>query len=269
MDGVRFSADADFAGSGISYGLARGLQVWAGPDNLTGEGMGIGTVAIRTKDGTFFSQSAAGNSENSSHFTRTFAVDTKMSWGICGTASPLLTRLAEHAIGLYMQHPHLQRYFMAIVPPLRKITGINPVFEKISPCAEVAFTYTIERIAVDVAVRITAGTDLVGTLCILNELSADAFSAGWVDGRTDLPPGWQALPDEMHLPSLYDPVHEIRFSIADIAGIQPAAMQLFWGREKAEDLCWAGFCIELRLCKGSPIPSEIRYRIVLTEGIQQ
>jgi hypothetical protein len=47
MNEIRIIPNNMYQGEGISKGLARGLLVYYGDQNLTGEGMGIGSVAIR------------------------------------------------------------------------------------------------------------------------------------------------------------------------------------------------------------------------------
>ena len=54
MDKLRIVPAADYAGEGISKGLARGLRIWYGDCNLTGGSMVIGSVALRHEECTFF-----------------------------------------------------------------------------------------------------------------------------------------------------------------------------------------------------------------------
>ena len=57
MDAIRIVPGGNYEGTGRSRGLARGLLVFFGDLNLTGEGMGIGGVAVRDRTCTYFSRS--------------------------------------------------------------------------------------------------------------------------------------------------------------------------------------------------------------------
>lgn len=265
MTGVSIVPD-QYRGDGISEGLARGLLVWSGGENLTGEGMGIGSVAIRCPGFTCFSRTCTDRPGGEGVITRTFLVDTRMSWSILGTVSPWLTRSIESGVGAYMRFPGLQRILMAPVMPLRSLLSVHPVFESIPPSAEVTFTYRITGTAVDISARVRPLADPLGTVCLLNELSADCFPAGWNGGIVPPPPGWEELNGERDAAALYDPVHDIRFSIAAVSTSPPLQPRVFWGREKGKDLCWAGFAIEVGSLDGVAVPDEVRYRIEFTVG---
>lgn len=266
MNGISIVPDREYRGDGISEGLARGLLVWSGTENLTGEGMGIGSVAIRCPRYTCFSRTCMDKPSAEGVITRTFLVDTRMSWSILGTVSPWLTRSIESGIGAYMRLPRLQRLLMAPVLPLRSLLRIHPVFESIPPCAEVTFTYRITGTAVDISARVSLLDGPVGTVCLLNELSADCFMAGWNKGMVPPPPGWEELNGERDTVSLYDPVHDIQFSIAAVSTSSPLQLRVFWGREQGEDLCWAGFVIEVGGPDEVAVPDEVHYRIEFTVG---
>ena len=193
MTGIRIVPGGHFRGEGISEGLARGLLVFYSTTNLTGEGMGIGSVAVREDRSTYFSRSADDVSGGGPLFTRTFLIDTKMSWSIGGKISPLLTGWIEYAIGKYMRFPRIQRILMMPVIPLRKMLGIHPVFEEVPLRAKVRLTYNVDGSGVDIIVHYEPVTDTPGILCILHELSAGCFTAGWEGGTVCPPPlGWES-----------------------------------------------------------------------------
>ena len=104
MNKIRIIPDRSYIGEGISRGLARGLLVYYADQNLTGEGMGIGSIAFRNPDCTYFSRSWTDSSE-AGVYKRTFTLDTRMRWSIHGRPSDLLTRLIEYGISAYMQLP--------------------------------------------------------------------------------------------------------------------------------------------------------------------
>ena len=81
------------------------------------------------------------------------------------------------------------------------------------------------------------------SICILNELAADAFTHGFSSGKQAPPPtGWlECGPGN----EFYDPVRGLRFRISCLDEEQPMPGKVFWGREYTKELRWAGFVIEL------------------------
>jgi hypothetical protein len=266
MDTIRIVPGAGYSGEGISQGLARGLLVYYGDQNITGEGMGIGSIALRDQECTYFSRSWT-DTKVDGVLIRTFTLDTRMRWSIRGKPSSVLTRWIESGISAYMQLPHLQGLLMLPVLPLRTLIGIHPLFETIPSRGKISFTYRVAANHVEVHVEIH---ELVGpqhTLYLLNELSAAWFTAGWEEKQlSPPPPGWEKV-SLAHLPvSLVDPVHGIRFSLDKPSVNLPVPLTIFRGREHTGDLCWAGFCIELGpldTLKGLP---EVRYSISFATG---
>jgi hypothetical protein len=264
MDTIRIISDSICLGAGISKGLARGLQVNYGDCNLTGEGMGIGSIALRDNGFTYFSRSWTDSVEPGT-LTRTFTLDTRMRWGICGKPSDLLTRWIESGISAYMQFPRLQGVLLLPVFPLRTLLGIHPLFETVPSRGQVSFTYWVTGLRVEVDVESTLPAMPQGTLCLLNELSAAWFTAGW-DGKqaTSPPPGWEKIGPGQLPVSLVDPVHGIRFFL-DRPSVSPSVpYTVYRGREQGTDLCWAGFCLELGPLDGTQGAPRAQYCIGFT-----
>jgi len=266
MDTIRIVPGAGYTGEGKSQGLARGLLVYYGDRNITGEGMGIGSIALRDRNYTCFSRSWT-DSEEDGVLRRTFTLDTRMIWGIWGKPSSLLTRLVESGISTYMQHPRLQGSIMLPVFPLRTLLGIHPLLETIPSRGTVSFTYRITANQVEVHAEIHVPVGPRDTLCLLNELSAAWFTAGWDGKRVDVPPpGWEKVrPDQLPV-SLVDPLHGIRFFMEKPIVSYPVPLAMFRGREQSGDLCWAGFCIELGPLEGSRELPDVRYSIGFATG---
>jgi hypothetical protein len=266
MDAIRIVSGAGYKGEGKSHGLARGLLVYYGDRNITGEGMGIGSIAFRARKYTCFSRSWT-DSEEDGALRRTFTLDTRMRWGVWGKPSSLLTRLIESGTSIYMLHPRFQHIIMLPVFPLRRLLGIHPLFETIPPRGTVTFTYRVTGHHVEVHARIHVPVGKQETICLLNELSAAWFTAGW-DGKQPAapPPGWEQIsPDQMPV-SLFDPVHWIRFTMDTPSVSQPVPLALFRGREHTGDLCWAGFCIELDPPDGLQEFPEVKYSVSFGTG---
>ncbi|MGA2912281.1 MAG: hypothetical protein ABSE07_02060 [Methanoregula sp.] len=266
MDNIRIIPDTAYRGEGISQGLARGLLVYYGDLNLTGEGMGIGSVAIRDHECTYFSRSWTDSAESGA-LKRTFTFDTRMMWGIRGKMSGILTRWIEYGISAYMQLPRLQSSIMLPVLPLRNLLGIHPVFETIPSRGKVTFTYRVTGHNVDVHVESDMPFRPKDTLCLINELSAAWFTAGWDGKRTvSPPPGWENVGSDQLPVSLVDPVHGIRFFMGWPSVSPSVPHTVYRGREQSGDLCWAGFCLELGPLDGVQESLEARYCIGFSQG---
>jgi hypothetical protein len=266
MDTIRIVPGAGYTGEGKSRGLARGLLVYYGDRNITGEGMGIGSIALRDRKCTCFSRSFT-DSEEKEVLRRTFSLDTRMMWCLLGKPSSLLTRLVESCISTYMQHPLLQGVIMLPVFPLRMLLGIHPLLETIPSRGTVTFTYRIRGHRVEVHAEIDVPVGPQETLCLLNELSAAWFTTGW-DGNQPAapPPGWKKVrPDQLPV-SLVDPVHGIRFFMDRLSFSQPVPSTIFQGREYSGDLCWAGFCIELGPLEDSRNLPDVMYSVGFVTG---
>ena len=266
MKKIRIIPDSIYQGEGISKGLARGLLVYFGDQNLTGEGMGIGSIAIRDHEYTYFSRSWTDSSE-AGILRRTFTLDTRMMWSIQGKPSNLLTRWIEYGISAYMQIPLFQRSIMLPVPLISTLLGIHPLFETVPSRGKVTFAYRVTGNNVEVQVEINTPVMPQDTLCLLNELSAAWFTAGW-DGARPVPPppGWEKVSSALLPVSLVDPVHGVRFFIGKPSVSSNVPFTLYRGREQTGDVCWAGFCIELGPFDGSQGLPGVRYSIGFAQG---
>ena len=267
MNQIRIISDSTYQGEGISKGLARGLLVYYGDQNLTGEGMGIGSIAIRDHECTCFSRTWTDVSE-AGVLKRTFTLDTRMRWSIRGKPSNLLTRWIEYGISAYMQLPRFQSSIMLPVSPLSTLLDIHPLFETIPSRGKVTFMYRVTGNTVEVQVEINAPVRPQDTLCLLNELSAAWFTVGW-DGKRPVspPPGWEKVSSAQLPVSLVDPVHGIRFFIGQPSVSPPVPFTIYRGREHTGDVCWAGFCIELGPLDGSQGLPGVQYSIGFVPGV--
>jgi len=266
MGQIDIRAGDTYPGEGISRGLARGLQVTYQDCNLTGEGMGIGSIALRDHAFTYFSRSFTDSVEHG-RVTRTFSIDTRMMWGIHGKPSSLLTRLIEYATRFYMRIPRAQVLLMLPVFPLRTLFGIHPTFEPVSPRGKVTFSYLVKGNTIEVQVSKGEPLEKQEKLFLLNELSARWFVAGWRHGRrTAPPPGWERISQDDLPVSFHDPVHGIRFFLDGVSVPPAIPFAIFQGREYGKDLAWAGFCIQIGPADTIQNLSPITYRIGLSKG---
>ena len=258
---LEFSPGTGYFGKGVSSGLARGVIVLAGETNITGEGMGIGAVALECRGRFCFAKDCSTEVTTPYHFGKTFVVDSRMSWGRKGIPTVPLTRILDMVSEIYMKMPLLQP-LLAVSSPLRTAFGITPSFEPIPPLAEARFVYRRVGDTLEVCCTITPLGPGITRIFLLNELAADSFTQGYYGGNATPPPtGWRE-----HEPGhdLYDPVRGIRFGISPADRGDPIPGKVFWGREYTKDLCWAGFGIELALPDDAQEPVSCSYRIPFT-----
>ena len=156
---------------------------------------------------------------------------------------------------------------MLPVPALSTLLGIYPLFETIPSRGKVTFSYRVTGTDVDVQVEIITPVMPQDTLCLLNELSAAWFTAGW-DGEQPVspPPGWEKVSSAQLPVSLVDPEHGIRFFMGRPSVTPMVPLSVYWGREQTGDVCWAGFCIELGPFDGSQELPRVQYFIGFAQG---
>ncbi|MBP1930001.1 hypothetical protein J2741_002597 [Methanolinea mesophila] len=226
--------------------------------NVSGEGMGIGAVALECREGFFFAKNCS-TMVFSPHLVRKiFQVDSRMSWERKGIPTVPLTRVLDLVSDIYMKMPFLQP-LLAVSSPVRTALGITPSFEPVPPIAEARFMYRREGDTIEVSCTITPREPGITRIFLLNELAADSFTRGFHDGNPTPPPtGWQE-----HVPGhdLYDPVRGIRFGISSVAPGERIPGKVFWGREHTKELCWAGFGIELGTPGDAQEPVSCSYSI--------
>ncbi len=238
-------SDDSYRGFGKSTGFARGLLVaLAGGRNLTQDGMGLGSPALKTERNTYFSRSCATKIAGDGRVVKVFRMDTELAWSTFGRPSRALTRFFDGIGNVYMHAPALQ-VFLPLGAFFRTVGRIRPLPAPVPPIAEVVFDYRIRGASVEVACSIRALQDRLPRIYLLNELGADVFRAGWRDGNlADPPPGWERLPEDIP-GGLYSPEHRLVFRISGVTTDGAAAHRVYWGRERTGDICWAGFEIEL------------------------
>ena len=193
MNKIRIIPDSIYQGEGISKGLARGLLVYYGDRTLPARGWVSGVSRSGTLNARIFP--GPGRTHQKREFIkRTFTLDTRMRWGIRGKPSDLLTRLIESGISAYMQFPGSRGLSCCRYLALRTLLGIHPLFETIPSRGKVTFSYRVTGNNVEVQVEIITPVMPQDTLCLLNELSAAWFTAGW-DGERPVspPPGWEKV----------------------------------------------------------------------------
>lgn len=256
-----FRYDTDYTGYGLSEGLPRGLQVYWEGRNLTQEGMGVGTAALRQGGRTFFSRQFRMAEEGMGY---TCFLDTELMIGSESFHSPWLSELWQRGVTVYRRFPGAQRGFLWLGNWVRRCFGIHNRFESAATKGNASFRYTRSgsELSVDCTIRVTEGD---GTVCIMNEIGAERFTVGWKNNREiSGPPGWALLDRALPLPGLYSESEGLVFSIRDIQVSPEVPWRVYWGREMQSDLCWAGYTIEIDLEDGGPSFLQCRYAVHLT-----
>lgn len=258
-----FFYDKLYKGNGISEGLARGLQVMVDGADLTQEGMGLGTIATRSQGYTYFSRGSQAVWLDSQNMVQDCTIDTVQLARRGEAVSPLFTCIAELFTLLYRPLPSFfQKAMLWAGIHMQRLLGIKSHFTPVSPRAKAQFHFKIETNRVEVCCEFHAIDEPPHELFIMNELGADFFTAGWKAGRpTEPPPGWQIL-EQHSLPFLYSPGKRLRFSLFNISVDQELPFNVYWGREHADNLCWAGFAIQLKPADVSIADITCRYTVI-------
>ena len=267
MPHLQFYTDNSCMAFGKPRGLARGLLVGYDSRDITQEGMGIGSVALKTGQFTYFSSASTTESISAGKILKTFLIDSRLIL-CCGThPSLLLTWVSEKIVDFYMKYPALQRKTLNLSAPIRRLLHVSFRRESVPALAKAAFTYEINELAVNVVCHLSLHSKRARKVYVLNELGADHFTKSLRDNVLALPPsGWEAMPLSSPAPALYDEKHGIRFFIRDYAWDQKIPLKIYWGREKTPFLCWAGFEFELKAAQAGE--SILRYAVEFEEKRQ-
>ena len=190
MDALRIVPGGNYEGTGRSRGLARGLLVFFGDLNLTGEGMGIGGVAVRDRTCTYFSRSWNDRVDGDA-IGRTYTLDTRIGWShgrhLPSDALDRVRRRRLHAPALP------QSLLLRPVLPLRSALGIYSLFETVPPVGEVSGHLRRAGRARGRPGKVHPPVKPGSTVCLLNEVECRVVHCGGPKrGIVPPPPGWEA-----------------------------------------------------------------------------
>jgi hypothetical protein len=229
--------------------------------NITGEGMGIGAIALKGPRFFCFSRTCTAKVLSPGVIEKTFFIDCRLLWGRANSPSVPVTLLLQGIADWYMRLPVLQP-FLRFSSPVRSRLGLRTFFEPIPPVAEARFTYRFNRDKVEVSCSVRPLGEHFTSAVILNELAADTFTHAFSGGEATPPPsGWLQFEPGCEL---YDPVRQIRFGISYTADGRSVPGKLFWGREYTGELRWAGFGIEIPGNEASDEPLSCSYEVRFT-----
>lgn len=249
MTAVTYAAGDRDRGQGMSAGLARGLLALHGADDITGEGLGLGAIAVRHGPFTYFGELTQSRRAGRS-VTKHFRINRRLLWTVWGRPSPFVTKLGARSTKVYMSTPLLQKTLMhvRVLALVKRILGLGTTIEAAPQVAAARCDYQIGRRGVAVTCRLTTAKRTPVTCYVMNELSADTFQSAVQAGRKVRPPsGWEPLDQGGDALWLASDARNLRFTVQG-ARVTPAVpVRSFWGREKAHRISWAGFEIELEL----------------------
>jgi len=252
---LEFSLSPNYKGEGISEGLERGILVFFDGKNLVQEGMGLGTVALRTRNLTYFSKKSRLRKISANEYVKEFYIDTVMTWKIFNKRSIILTKLLEEFGNFYKKEGvATQELLLNIGIWLRRILGIKSEMTNYRSLGKVNFNYKVLEneviITVDFSQLLNNNSENLKRMCILNELGGDFFNKSKVSKLIlPAPSGWNQIKDPQSLKriKLYSDGLKLEFGIEVLRNVPNFKIDYFFGRENVANYCWAGFVMEIDL----------------------
>lgn len=266
MKVLHFHAGDNRSWGGKSRELSPGLLATYGSRDITQEGMGIGSVALKTGGFTYFPSTCITEYRTPYNIIKTFSLDSRLTLH-CGTfLSPFLSWVSEQIVAFYMRHPVLQKTILAGSHNLQRLLPLRFCRESFPSLAEARFAYIINGLFVTVTCNISLNGTRTGKAYILNELGADYFTSSLHHETVARPPsGWEQLPLLAPTPALYDEMNDLTFRIVQCATEAIVPPKIFWGRERSSSLCWAGFAIEIDMTGCPAGKTSLQYTVEFAE----
>jgi hypothetical protein len=239
---LQYEFSEKYRGFGFSTGLQRGLLVYRDGALLVEEGMGLGICAIQTGGFTYFS-SVKESSDGDGCISAIFELDRKLVWRVCGIRSLVLTRIVEAIVtNSYMKLENKQDKMLRLSALLIRLFRVDASYLAAKPQGQVTVSWRTGPREIEVTVSGQMRRS-GGKLFVMNELGGGFFHEAQMDGaRTAPPTGWQKLTGRG---VLICPAHNLAFSLEERQVPENVQSKLFWGREVAGQINWAGFESEL------------------------
>jgi hypothetical protein len=262
---ISFVSDDSYWGEGVSIGIPRGLMVQIDGINITQESLGLGAIAL-IKDGLTYFPSDCHTESDGSAITKKFPIGSALVFD--SPFMPLSSMMPFYRVvsKVYMVLPTWQNRLLDLRGWFFSKFKVRPVLRKNEPLAIAEITYHPRADAVEVKCSIRSLKGPLPEICVMNEVGADHFDASIQAGAIGkAPSGWCELPMRLPSPALWDAKTRTAFFIDRIECDEGMDVSLFWGREKAKDLCWAGLELKLRNLEGLSkveLGYEIRFETV-------
>jgi hypothetical protein len=214
--------------------------------NITQESLGLGAIAVIKEGRTYFSSECHTDLDGST-ITKKFPIGSRLFFDSPLVPVSSMMRFYALATRAYMVLPSWQNRLLGLRGWFFSRFQIRPVLRPNEPLAIAEVTYHQKAEAVEVECSIRSLEGPLPEICVMNEVGADHFNSSIQGGTVGKPPsGWCELPLHQPFAALWDPLARTAFFIDRIECEEGMDVSLFWGREKAKDLCWAGFEIKLR-----------------------
>lgn len=267
MNKVEFSSGTTILSEGLSHELARGLTVSIDGNDITQEGLGIGAVACKMDNYSYFASNSETRKVGINSIEKTFLLDTRAIWYLGKKKSESVTQFIERATDFYMKSSSAQKGLLAIGTALRKTLNLHCHFEKAHPLAKIVFQYTFHNSNVDVKCTIKKLEKKLNRVFVLNELGADFFNSAYVgDRKVPIPSGWNYIEGNPFEHSFLYPEKNKYFYISKMSIPSSIRAKFLWGRERAPDLCWAGFEFEFEMNGHGMNPLSFEYSVAIKQG---
>lgn len=230
----------------MSIGIPRGLMVQMDGSNITQESLGLGAIALIKEGRTYFSSDCHTESDGST-ITKRFPIGSRLYFHSPLVPVSSMMRFYALATRAYMVLPSWQNRLLGLRGWFFSQFQVRPDLRSTEPLAVAEVAYHQKEGAVEVECLIRSLEGPLPQISVMNEVGADHFDSSLQDGRVGKPPsGWCELPLNRPSAALWDPRARTAFTIGSIECEEGMDVSLFWGREKAKDLCWAGFEVKLR-----------------------
>ena len=252
---LKFYFSNEFKGIGISEGIERGVLVDYNNECIVQEGMGLGSPAIKTKNGTYFSCTSILQKISDTEYKKEFYIDSELVWEILKLKSKrlndssLLTSFINKLTELYKKLPYLQKNLLKLGIFSRDFFQIKSKIKHSGYLGKILFNYKFLKdgvlIEIDFSNIITHNKKSVSKICVLNELGGDYFDSRKVGSKIGEPPsGWVELNGRKDN-KLYSKRFKIDYDVKILKITPEYKFDLIYGREKLSDFCWAGYDIEI------------------------
>lgn len=253
---ITFNLSTNYKGEGISEGLERGVLVFFDGKNLVQEGMGLGTVALRTRNLTYFSRSSKLKRISENEYVKEFHIDTIMNWKLFNKRSMFLTKIIEEFGNFYKKEGgSTQDLLLTMGIWLRKLFDITSEMTHYKRLGKVIFNYKLLENEVIISADFSHilknnknNSETLRYICILNELGGDYFNRSRIGTQIcPAPSGWREIKDSKSLENIkfYSEGLQLEFGIEVLRIIPNFKINYFFGRENIANYCWAGFGMEI------------------------
>jgi hypothetical protein len=254
---LEFYFSKNFKGEGISEGIERGILVDYNNKCIVQEGMGLGSPAIKTNNGTFFSSNSELIEVSDKEYIKEFDINSELVWEIFKVRSEkyksinLLTIFINKLTDLYKRLRVIQPILLKLGILTRDFFQTNSEINHIDSLGKIKFLYTILKdevlIEVDFSQILKNNGKAISKICILNELGGEFFNYSKLGEKIlAAPSGWEKIKGDTYK-KLYSDKFNLEFDVKLLEYPHKCKIDFIVGREKLSNFCWAGFDIEINI----------------------